>query len=183
MWGRDRPGSAGTDAFGVRADMTACRRGELDAIGGWFDAELAPDVTMTNAPADPERIARQQVAFPLDAPIPLAPGDRVHVSLVIRPADHLVRWTVDVRDGDRRQTHSTWNGMLLPQEILARTRPQFVPRLTPRGHARQTVLSLCDGARSLAEIEQEVYDRHRDLFASFDLAQTFVAEVVTRYAG
>ena len=72
--------------------------------------------------------------------------------------------------------------MLLPRETLARTRPGFVPRLTRRGQARQTVLELCDGVRPLADIEREVYERHRDLFASPDGAQTFVAEVVTRYA-
>ena len=71
--------------------------------------------------------------------------------------------------------------MLLPGETLKRTRPEFVPRLTRRGRARQTVLELCDGARPVAAIEREVYERHRDLFPTFDLAQVFVAEVVTRY--
>jgi protein arginine N-methyltransferase 1 len=173
--------TATAGVFDVTADLSACRSGTLDAIGGWFVAELASGVTMTNDPAAPDRISRQHVAFPLGAPVMVGAGDRVTVSMRIRPADHLVNWTVDVRNGERRVTHSTWNGMLLPREILARTRPEFVPRLTRRGKARQTVLDLCDGVRPVADIEREVYDRHRDLFASLDLAQTFVAEVVTRY--
>jgi len=173
--------SAGTAAFRVKAQLTARRSGTLDAIGGWFIAELAAGVTMTNAPGAPDRISRQHVAFPLGSSITVREDDPVTVSMQIRPVEDLVRWTVDVRNGEHRLVRSTLNGMLLPREFLARTRPQFVPRLTERGKARQTVLDLCDGVRAVAEIERAVYDRHRDLFASLDLAQTFVAEVVTRY--
>ena len=174
--------SAGTDAFGVKADLTVLRSGTLDAIGGWFIAELAAGVTMTNAPGAPDRISRQHVAFPLGSSITVREDDPVTVSMQIRPVEHLVRWTVDVRNGEHRLVRSTLNGMLLPREFLARTRPQFVPRLTERGKARQTVLDLCDGVRALAEIERAAYERHPDLFASLDLAQTFVAEVVARYS-
>jgi len=175
--------TAGPEMFRVHAELTASRDGTLDAIGGWFIAELVPGVTMTNAPSAPDRISRQHVAFPLGAPVTVAAGDRVRVDMRVRPADHLVRWTVDVRDGEQRITRSTLNGMLLPSETLRRTRPEFVPRLSRRGQARQTVLELCDGVRSVAAIERELYDRYRDLFQTFDGAQTFVAEVVTRYGG
>jgi hypothetical protein len=167
----------------VSAQLTAARAGVLDAIGGWFVADLAPGVTMTNAPDAAGRISRQQVAFPLGETVSLRAGDRVAVSMRIRPEDHLVRWTVDVRDGGRTIRRSTLNGMLLPQERLARTSPGFVPQLTPRGQARRTVLELCDGRRPVAEIERAVFDRHRSLFESADRAQLFVAEVITRYGG
>jgi protein arginine N-methyltransferase 1 len=174
--------TAGPDMFRVHADLTASRNGTLDAIGGWFIADLVPGVTMTNAPSAPDRISRQHVAFPLGTTVTVATGDRVRVDMRVRPADHLVRWTVDVRDGELRIARSTLNGMLLPAETLNRTRPEFVPRLNRRGQARQTVLGLCDGVRSVAAIERELFDRYRDLFPSFDAAQTFVAEVVTRYS-
>ena len=172
--------SAGTAAFSVKADLTAFRSGALDAIGGWFVAELAAGVTMTNAPGAPDQITRQHLALPLGSPMTVRKGDPVTVSMQIRPAERLVRWTVDVRNGEHRLVRSTMNGMLLPREFLARTRPRFVPRLTERGKARQTVLDLCDGVRAVAEIERAAYERHPDLFASLDLAQTFVAEVVAR---
>jgi methyltransferase family protein len=169
------------DVLEVNADLRACRAGTVNAIGGWFVAELAPGIAMTNNPAAPDRMGRRQVAFPLGESVPVDGGEIVHVNMRIRPADHLIRWTVDFPHAPHRLTHSTWNGMLLPRETLARTRPEFAPRLTRRGKARQTVLDLCDGVRALADIEREVYERHRDLFASPDVAQTFVAEVVTRY--
>jgi protein arginine N-methyltransferase 1 len=175
--------TAGVGVFGLSATLEVSRGGILDAIGGWFVADLAPGITMTNSPEEARRINRQQVALPLGERVLVAPGDAVTVSMRIRPADHLIRWTVDVRNGERRISRSTLGGMLLPSEHIGRTRPDFVPRLTARGHARRTVLELCDGARAVVDIEREVFNRHRDLFATPDLAQRFVAEVVTRYGG
>jgi protein arginine N-methyltransferase 1 len=81
-----------------------------------------------------------------------------------------------------RFRQSTLKGMLLSREELRRTHPAFVPRLTPRGDARLSVLNLCDGQRPLADIEREVFERHPDLFRTLGEAATFVAEVVTRYS-
>lgn len=165
--------------FDCQATLTASRDGRLDGIGGWFVADLADGVAMTNAPGDPARIDRRNVVFPIDQPVPLRGGDTVIVSMRIRPSDLLVRWTVDVPDG-RRFSHSTLGGMLILGDDLKRTHPGSRPRLTGRGVARRTVLELCDG-RPLDAIEREVYDRHADLFDSEVAAQVFVAEVVTRY--
>ena len=98
----------------------------------------------------------------------------------IRPSDLSVNWDVSGR-GERRCSHSTFAGMLLPREALARTNPQTVPHLSSRGEARKTVLTLCDGGRTLDGVERETYSRHRDLFRNYADAQVFVAEVVTRY--
>ena len=81
-----------------------------------------------------------------------------------------------------RFTHSTLKGMLIAREDLRRTDPTSVPSLSPWGTARLTVLTLCDGKRPLAQIEQELFRRHPDLFPSHSNAATFVAEVVTRYS-
>ena len=93
-------------------------------------------------------------------------------------------WDVRVRTGagERRFRHSTLEGMLIDPPDLRRTDPRFRPSLTPRGEARLTVLRLCDGSRTLEEIEQTVFDTHRVLFADGGEAAAFVAEVVTRYS-
>lgn len=165
--------------FGCGATLVASRDGVLDGIGGWFAADLADGITMTNAPGDPNRIDRRNVVFPIDEPVALRAGDTIHVSMRVRPADLLVRWTVEA-PGGRRFSHSTLGGMFILRDDLKRTDPASRPRLTGRGVARRTVLELCDG-RPLQAIEREVYDRHRDLFDSEAAAQVFVAEVVTRY--
>jgi hypothetical protein len=44
------------------------------------------------------------------------------------------------------------------------------------------VVNLCDGVRTLREIEDEVFRLHPNLFHTGEDEAAFVAEVVTRYA-
>lgn len=175
---------------GIEASMEVERAGILHGIGGWFCAQLSPDVTISNGPLEPKRIGRRNVYFPIDQPVAVEKGDRVRVTMTIQPGEVMVTWKVEIFDqrfppggtARTRFTHSTFQGMLVCEEDLARTQPRFVPLLTPRGEARRSILKLCDGCRSLAEIEQEVYRRHPQLFSSPAQAAVFVAEVVTRYS-
>ena len=156
------------------------RPGTLHGIGGWFDAKLSPGVTLTNSPLAARPILRRQVFFPIARPVALDEHDQIRVRLRILPAVAIVTWTVDVKAG--RFAHSTFQGMLLCKEDLERTDLHFVPRLSPWGEARRSVLELCDGQRALGEIEREVHGRHPTLFHSHAEAAAFVTEVVTRYA-
>jgi protein arginine N-methyltransferase 1 len=171
------------DLLRVGGVVTAARAGLMHGVGAWFVAAMAPGVTMTNAPCAASRINRRNVFLPLERPIPLAAGDEIRLAIRIRPGDMLVTWAVEARTaaGVFRERHSTLEGMLLTREEVRAHDPASRPRLTPRGLARQTLLSLCDGRHSLAEIEREVRRRHGDLFETDAQAQAFVAEVVTRY--
>ncbi|HEV2689052.1 MAG TPA: 50S ribosomal protein L11 methyltransferase [Bryobacteraceae bacterium] len=162
------------------------RNAMLHGLGGWFTAELSPGVSMTNSPLSEQRIQRRQVFFAIDQPVSVDRGDTVRVRMKILPGDLLVNWNVDVFDGPggAKKTsfrHSTWKAMLLTKEEMERSRPDFFPKLTPRGIGRRTVVELCDGTRPLKEIEDEVFQRHPELFPSRTDAAVFVAEVVTRY--
>jgi len=170
----------------IDGTIAAERSGTMHGVGAWFSAALAPGVagaTMTNAPGAPSRINRRNVFLPLDRPMALAAGDAVQISIRIRPADMLVAWNVDASTaaGTCRERHSTLAGMLITREEVGAHDPASRPRLTARGAARLTLLSLCDGDRSLADIEHEVRRRHPALFPTAADAQAFVAEVVTRY--
>ena len=176
---------------GVEVSIDIERAGILHGIGGWFSAQLSPHVTMSNGPLEPKRIGRRNVYFPIDRPVPVEAGDRVRMTMTIQPGEVMVTWVVEVCDvrgslesgtPRTRFTHSTFNGMLLCEEDLTRQQSEFVPSLTPRGEARRSILELCDGQRSLAEIEREVYRRHPQLFPSLAQAAAFVSEVVTRYS-
>lgn len=174
--------------------IVATRTGTLHGIGGWFAAQLSRHVTLSNSPLVAQRINRRNVFFPIDRPVALHKGDRVSIRMHIQPGEVMVTWNVEVwedtaspqgRKLSTRKaqfTHSTLQGMLISREDLQRTRPDFVPTLSPSGHARLSVLSLCDGKRSLSEVEQEVFRRHPKLFRSPADAASFVAEVVTRYS-
>lgn len=144
---------------------------------------------MSNSPLANSPINRQNVFFPIDRPVKLEIGDRITIRMTIVPTEALVAWNVEVwgrSDGGMvkkaQAGHSTFQGMLLCSEDLQRTQPDFVPRLSPWGEARLSVLELCDGRRTLREVEQELYRRHPALFRSLAEAAKFVAEVTTRYA-
>jgi protein arginine N-methyltransferase 1 len=165
--------------------LRASRAGVLHGIAGWFVAHLSPRVTMTNSPLSAERIFRRQVFFPIREPVAIAAGATIDVSMRILPSDTMYAWEVRVDPLSGPPVtfrHTTLRGMLLAREDLARTNPAHRPTLTPRGVARLTVLRLCDGGHTLADIERAVYEEHAELFSSPDVAATFVAEVVTRYS-
>jgi protein arginine N-methyltransferase 1 len=166
--------------------FVVARAGTLHGIGGWFHAHLSPDVTLSNAPDAPARLNRRNVFLPVDRPVSVDAGDVVQARLHVIPAETVVTWQVAVHTADGREKarccQSTLRGMLLSRDELRRTNPSFVPRLTARGDARLSVLTLCDSQRPLAEIEREVFRRHPDLFRTAGEAEAFVAEVVVRYS-
>lgn len=178
--------SVPTRSFSARAAFVIDRPSTVYGIGGWFSAELAPGITLTNAPGAPNRINRRNVFLPLREAVPVSAGDGIRLSIFVQPAALIVRWRVEVASADGTIRHatdaSTFEGMLIPREDLVRTRPGFQPNLTPAGRARKTVLDLCDGVRTLSDVESELLDRHREFFADRAEAAAFVAEVVTRYS-
>lgn len=173
------------DRLNLDASIRIDNAGTLHGIGGWFSAALSERVTMTNSPLAPDSVDRRRTFFPIDRPVAVVPGDEVRIAMRIIPSEIVVAWIVEVRDaggGEKgRFSHSTLRGLLVSKEDLARTRPDFTPRLTPRGQAQCSVLALCDGTRPLEDVEQEVYRRHQALFRSLGEAQKLVAEVVTRH--
>jgi hypothetical protein len=54
----------------------------------------------------------------------------------------------------------------------------FRPTLSPWARARLTVYELCDGARTLDEIQRLFRERHADLFATPQQADEFVKGTV-----
>ena len=169
-----------------RVTTTIEKKGTLHGIGGWFCAQLSDSVTLTNSPRAAQSIDRRNVIFPIAEPVTIGPGDRVSVTMNILASDAQVAWRVDVTSSDgqsmRTFSHSTWRGMLLCPEDLRRLRPDHVPTLSPWGLARRSVLELCDGGHSTADIEASVFVRHRDLFHSAADAARFVAEVLIGFS-
>ena len=172
--------------FKVETSVVVNRSGMLHGIGGWFSAQLSTHVVMSNSPLVEHPINRRNVFFPVDRPVKVLQGDLVKIAMQIVPTEVMVTWKVKVLDNGGAEkagfTHSTFRGMLITKEDLQRTQPSFIPKLTPWGEARCSVVNLCDGKRTLSEIEEEIYRRHSKLFVSPGQAAAFVAEVVTRYS-
>lgn len=76
-------------------DVTSeCRANSLCL---WFDKELADGIGFSNAPGAPKALYGQAI-FPLESPIGLAEGDRVTISIDVRPIPDgdLWRWRTRV---------------------------------------------------------------------------------------
>lgn len=164
----------------IAASMTSNRDATIDGIGAWFEAELGGGVMMTNSPLDADRIDREQLFYPLPHPLAAAKGDHVDIAIVIRPGEPIAQWSVTITapSGEVRAsgTHSSFAGMLVGAADLARANPTSRPVLSDWGRARQLVLELSDGTRSLEAIEAAVASRFPVLFSDQSAVSRFVAE-------
>lgn len=176
------PASWDGEALSASFTLTARDASDADGLCGFFRAELAPGIWMTNAPHAPDRINRRPAFLPFARPLRLAQGERLAVTMRVLPADAIISWDVAREDGSDRLRHSTWKGLLPTRESIARTRPDAVPVLNDHGLARRSVLELCDGTRTVREIEKAVAARHPGLLADAVAAEVLVAEVLGVYA-
>lgn len=178
------PGDPGALPVRARVRMEVERAGELHGLAGWCTAELVPGVAVSTSPLAADRLQRSNVFLPIDEPVAVEPGHVVEAELLVPGADGAHRWSVEVRDGDgalvAASAHSTLEGMPLSREDLARTRPDRRPRLNRIGEARATLLSLCDGSRTMAELEDELRRRHPDLAPDPASAAAFVVGTLER---
>ncbi len=165
------------------ADFTCTRNGTLNGLLGFFDALIYDDIRMSNSPLAAERLRRSQAFLPLDEPVSVRQGERIRATIMARPIDHILAWTVDLPEQARRFSLTTFNGLLLDNEALESSRTDRLARLNERGRARQVVLSYCDGARTVADVEALVRREHPGLFPSARATESFVRSVLARDTG
>jgi protein arginine N-methyltransferase 1 len=162
-----------------KAEFECSRDGTLDGVAGWFDCKLIDDIDMTNSPAADDALSRPQAFLPLESPVSVNAGALIKVSVMVRPADSVIGWVVELPDTGERFTHTTFNGLLLDKEALTRAYPDRVAKLNERGLARQVVLSYCDGQRTVAEVQALMQRDHPKLFPSAQASASFVAQVLS----
>lgn len=168
--------------FSWTVELRLARGGMVHGLGGWFDCELCEGVRMSNSPLAAEPIRREQAFLPIAEPVRASAGDALRATLMARPAEDLIAWTVEFPAAGRRFRHSTWEGMALSSRDLLRSDPDRVPRPGRAGIARGIVLGYADGRRSAREIEQAVLREHPGLFPSAAEISRFVAQVLARDA-
>lgn len=171
---RDNP-----DFFSWEAELRVERDGVLHGLAGWFECELATGVWMTNSPLSDHAIDRYQAFLPIDEPLTVKAGETISVTILARPVDNLIAWEVLQPSTGKRFKHSTWQGDVTMPQHLVRSRPEHVPILNRSARARATVLGLCDGRRSVSEIQATVRREHPGLFPSEKEMTRFVTSVLS----
>ena len=107
---------------GGEVSFVARRDGILYGIGGWFESELAPGISLSNAPPNPAPSWKHGL-LPLDVPLPVRAGDHVHVRMRTEMRyDHCHWWwqvkvdapqdsiAIDARSSARYAEGTTFSG-------------------------------------------------------------------------
>lgn len=172
--------SESREFFSWTAELTVQRAGVIHGLSGWFECELVEGVWMTNSPLSKEAIDRPQAFLPIGEPTSVQEGECIAVTVMARPKDNVIAWSVEFPASGQQFSHSTWLGTVLGQDDMLRAGPDWKPQVSRTGSGRSIVLSYCDGRRSAAEIEELVLREHSDLFPSRLEISRFVCEVLAR---
>src|SRR5205085_133966 len=88
-------------SFESSCTFTAARAGRMSALAAWFDAELGPGVSLTNAVGAPDTHWGRFI-FPLHRPIEIREGAQIKTHARCDPATQggcAMYWSVQIDDG------------------------------------------------------------------------------------
>jgi protein arginine N-methyltransferase 1 len=173
----------------VRADVSwqARRNATLHGFAVWFDSELAPGVSLSNAPGQP-RLIYGQAFFPLAEPGSVAEGDEITLrfSASLIGGEYVFAWATRVLEHAGRRvklesSQSTLFSFPLSSAALHGLGETATPSLTRDGEAVRFVLAQLDGKTTLADLSRRVARDFPQLYRSSAEALRFVTEVTQRY--
>lgn len=163
------------------------RGGTVHGLLLWFDAELAPGVTYSNAPGQPPLVYRQ-LFCPLERPLTVAPGDTLHAEIMAHLIDgsYVWSWNTALARGPDGAVEpcfrqSTFLEHIFHPKQLEAQSERFVPQANDKFAIDALCLSLIDGKRSLRAIADEVAARYPGSFADSSKALDRVTKVAGRY--
>lgn len=159
------------------AEFLVAEAGRFDGFLGWFEAQLSPSVTLTNNPWSPDRFKRWCNFYPIDRAVDMERGDRLRLSLDVRPRGGIVSWTTDIlnRHGEQQTRQSTF--LTMSRSDLF-TRTEAVPTSESTRLAR-AVLDLIDGTRTPEDIVEALIGEVGTSVVSRVHLENFVRKVTT----
>jgi hypothetical protein len=165
-------------------ELRATSTGALHGLGGWFSAELAQGVDLTNSPLSDGQIDRECLFLPFAEPVQVAEGEVLCVTLTVHDKNRFYAWHVQ-RKGKQGEVETvckqtSLGSLLLSKKELQQTAPDYRPALNQRGVATRTVLDLCDEKRPLSEVIGLTQERHAKLLPTRERAAEFVQRTLGR---
>jgi type I protein arginine methyltransferase len=177
---------------------TASREGKAHGLVVWFDALLAEDILISNAPQAPEMVFGSMF-FPFSEPLDLTPQDRITVQLRADfvGTDYVWSWETRVEEpssapaelGDPQAAgrtkaafrQSTFLGSPVSGLRLKSLSAEYKPLLSFEGKSQLLVLSLMDSDRSNGEIANELCTRFPERYPNWKEALARVGEVARQF--
>ncbi len=174
--------------LGSGVSFAVTRPGMLHGLGGWFRAELAKDLWITNQP--PNRTPSwAHMFFPFETCIPVKEGDCINVSISTFNGDAW-KWEVEVHEKadfshgpakyKAKMAQSSFFGEPLTKEMFKKFSSEYAPKLSRRGEAELFFLNHIDSKKKVGEIEAELLKRFPDFFRGSKDAAEFVREMAAK---
>lgn len=100
--------TAGAGPLRTSSGLVVTRSAVVHGIGCWFDAEIAPGVSVSNAPPNPVPSWGQEL-LPVAEPMRAQPGDRFHIEIEVDASGLEWHWRVTrVGDGREPRAEAAW---------------------------------------------------------------------------
>lgn len=166
-----------------RVTFRCVRRGTIHGFAVWFDADLVEGVRLSTSPTSP-LLAWQQLFLPLEKPIPVSPGHRVHLDLLVQgdPTGHIWwRWHGYRTRGQRGRPELPFrqNNLLsvpLQPEGSTWLRHGTPLTLSQPGQEMRYLLSRIDGQRTLEDLVRDLRAFSPTRYRTDDEARYHIAE-------
>jgi protein arginine N-methyltransferase 1 len=171
---------------------TARQEAVAHGLAVWFDATLAEDICLSNAPGLPE-LVYGHAFFPWTEPVSLSPGDEITVTLQAALAgdDYIWRWdTQVVSQADTGHgvgfvkaslSQSSLTGSVLSPAQLVKNAAHYVAVLSPEGEIDRHILNLMDGKQPLGQIAGALMQEFPGHFSSWNDALGRVGKLSQAY--
>jgi hypothetical protein len=178
---------AGTNTEGA-VDLKIDRDGVGHGLILWFDSELVPGISFSNAPGEPNLIYGRGF-LPFESPVTLKAGDSIGLLI----SAHLVgdryvwRWQTSVEstshteDGQLGFSQSSVDGSPVAADRMKRWSNEYRPGTNENLSADRRILAMIDGSNTLGDIAGALQSEFPALFPSWEDALTRAARVADRY--
>lgn len=145
------------DRLDIRVDLPVEKEGTMHGIAGWFEADLSPSVTLSNAPTS-RPSSWQHTFFPLLQPVTVTGGEYLAFRLRMDcfDTDHFIwRWDSRITRVEHGVSvtaahfhQDSFRGQVMSRHLLQTTAPTYTPRLTQDGEITRFLLEHADGTQT-----------------------------------
>jgi hypothetical protein len=169
--------AAGPCAFSIERPCT------VDGVALWFEAELTPGLSISNAPPTVTPSWNHRL-LPLEKPVQLAEGALLAARLSTRDGA-VWRWqmatSVGARGPNWEVDQSTFGGLPPDLHQIRAQAESCIPQRGVRSEAAATVLARFGSGSACDTIAQALMEQYPTEFPTRAAAQTFVGELARGY--
>ena len=181
---------AGTLAFAPQPMRWEVTQPEtLHFVALWFDAVLFEDIGFSNAPGAKSPQVYQRLLLPFQAPLALAAGEIVSLTLTVSPAlsnDHTYVWQTQVfANAEASKPRIDFKQSTLfatPLTGVRKRSANFVPTVKIEGKAVARALVLMQDGTALSSVAGNIAAEFPALFRDPAEALSFVASLSQQYS-